>query len=327
MTKIRVYPIYSSDADWLINHSPDVFEKVSNFVQADMVVLPGGADWNPKLYEEQHHPKTGTYSYGDYDQLSIVFKAILTNKYLIGICRGAQGLCILNGGKLIQDVTGHGGYPHEITTNTGDYLITNSLHHQMLDLSSIPDVNWELLAWSSTPLSKHYEGALGASLYTNEGFSYKDLMIQEPEIVKFKDIYGLGIQGHPEMNSMPRNTIDFIVKQLLIGYGEFQNNGNSPKHNYTRTEFIKKRLNHIALTLTSNRVTIIEHDKIIFNKFIIEEKKKFKIEGKQKLISLFDLPKDKNESKSKNNKHNKDEKRDKPAANRSVSRKNVRWSY
>jgi gamma-glutamyl-gamma-aminobutyrate hydrolase PuuD len=102
---------------------------------------------------------------------------------IIGVCRGAQMLCALAGGFLIQDVTAH-GRSHMATTSKGDMFQVSSLHHQMM----YPfEVEHEMLAWASRPQSAHY-------LDVDTPIEVKI----EPEAVWFPKVKGFAIQWHPE---------------------------------------------------------------------------------------------------------------------------------
>jgi gamma-glutamyl-gamma-aminobutyrate hydrolase PuuD len=154
------------------------------------LVIWGGEDISPSLYDE----KASTYTHAgdkpstrDKLELDLCMAAVNCNIPIIGVCRGAQLLCAIAGGKLVQHVTGH-HTAHEILTATGRSVITSSVHHQMM----FPwDTEHELLAWSPTQLSRCYIG--------QDDKDIKEAVTHvEPEIVYFPKIKGLAIQGHPE---------------------------------------------------------------------------------------------------------------------------------
>ena len=76
--KIKVY----GDGNWIQN------SELSSFDEADIVVMPGGGDFNPALYG--HKPVATRYWSKETDtkQLDIINKAIKTGKLVFGICRG-----------------------------------------------------------------------------------------------------------------------------------------------------------------------------------------------------------------------------------------------
>lgn len=151
---------------------------------ASLLVVWGGEDISPCFYGQR---VAGSYSRdtaSDRDKLeSILIKAAVKMKIpILGICRGAQMLCALDGGSLWQHVDGHVGN-HKILTKDGRELFTNSLHHQMMR----PKKNAEILAWSK---------CLGPFKQDDTGVHFNDE--DEPEIVFFPDMNALGVQGHPE---------------------------------------------------------------------------------------------------------------------------------
>jgi putative glutamine amidotransferase len=103
---------------------------------------------------------------------------------IIGVCRGAQMLCALEGGILAQHVDNHSGY-HDVVTNDGHTITVNSIHHQMM----VPtNTAHELVAWTPQPLSEQYHDDVGT------------LVIEkEPEFIYFNEAKGFAVQWHPEM--------------------------------------------------------------------------------------------------------------------------------
>lgn len=74
--------------------------------QVDGIFVTGGEDWNPKLYGEEAipHGSKGWNDVRDTSDLHLMQQAIALNVPLLCVCRGAQGLNVALGGKLIQDV-------------------------------------------------------------------------------------------------------------------------------------------------------------------------------------------------------------------------------
>lgn len=109
----------------------------------DMLVLPGGADVDPKRYGEKPDPLCGRVNL-QYEHLDLNFlpKWLATGKPIVGICRGMQTLNVAMGGSLYQHIEGHTGGEfrkedhHLLYTNiktaAGDYRKygVNSYHHQ-----------------------------------------------------------------------------------------------------------------------------------------------------------------------------------------------------
>lgn len=161
------------------------------FKDFDCLLLWGGEDIHPSYYHEPPHKNNETYSQFPSERDVLEWKAMLYckahNKPMIGICRGAQFVCVFAGGKLAQDVDRHQG-THGMRTLDGRVLSTTSVHHQMMNPYQ---VNHELLGWAFPARSNFYE----------DGYHQPILDLEnnhEPEVVFFPHIRGLAIQGHPE---------------------------------------------------------------------------------------------------------------------------------
>lgn len=150
----------------------------------DALVIWGGEDIHPSLYNEEVNGAHVGHDLSTRDVIEngVCLAAIKAGVPIIGICRGAQLVCALAGGKLYQHVTGHMG-THPITTKDGLEYNTSSIHHQMMDVRAMPKEDYDLIAWSKNNLSKG---------------THADDSTIEPEIVYFPKIKGLAIQGHPE---------------------------------------------------------------------------------------------------------------------------------
>jgi gamma-glutamyl-gamma-aminobutyrate hydrolase PuuD len=115
-------------------------------------------------------------------------KAKVLNKKIIGICRGAQLMTALNGGRLFQDISHYSG--HIVEFENGKKVKLNSLHHQMCDPTPIKGAR--IIAWTDES---------GRSPFYYDG---EDKQVAPPEkeaeIILFNQ-NELGIQCHPEMMS------------------------------------------------------------------------------------------------------------------------------
>lgn len=160
--------------------------------ECDAIVLWGGEDISPSLYEEERFRNSGPAapSARDTFEWELINMAVSANIPIIGVCRGAQMLCAYAGGKLIQDVDGHGNGSHMITTDEGGDFLVTSCHHQMM----YPfDINHKMLAWSKVHRSTHYNPQ-----NTAHSAALDKHHVVEPEVVYFPDIKGFGVQCHPE---------------------------------------------------------------------------------------------------------------------------------
>jgi gamma-glutamyl-gamma-aminobutyrate hydrolase PuuD len=150
-------------------------------------VFTGGSDVTPEVYGETRCSKTCCNPLRDEAEKKVFEKCVELNIPMFGICRGAQLMCALAGGKLCQHLNNHGGYEHKIETAGGRTLYINSYHHQMM----IPPDDAEVLAWAQPHLSSVYLG----------GDDVKLEIEKEIEVVHFPKINGLAVQYHPELHS------------------------------------------------------------------------------------------------------------------------------
>lgn len=163
----------------------------------DALVIWGGEDISPSLYGENVSRLTGAdkeLSRRDRVEATACLAAMERGIPLIGVCRGAQLLCAIAGGRLIQHVDGHGS-SHQISTFDGKGMKTTSVHHQMM----FPfKTEHKLIAWSTERRSRTY--------VNGEDKEDPEMPnMAEPEIVWFPRIKGLAIQGHPEFVDNPES--------------------------------------------------------------------------------------------------------------------------
>lgn len=186
MEKIKVYVVGGDIcyASWLDN-----YEIVDKLEDAKIVIFTGGEDVDPSLYGKQKNPRT--YSNLDRDLAEKAeFEKIKPNQLVIGICRGSQFICVMNGGILVQDCEGHAICGTHLITNMNNiYVDITSTHHQMQYPFYLNSSDYTLLYWSASNLSPFYDG---------DGVSR---VFYEPEIVLYHKEgmpKCLAIQGHPE---------------------------------------------------------------------------------------------------------------------------------
>lgn len=169
--------------------------------QIDALVLAGGADINPLLYNEEPLEKIGKIDPNrDAFEIALIKEACKQKKAILGICRGLQILNISFGGNLYQDLS---YYPElkinhiqktswEIPTHSleiakgsmledalGSNTSINSYHHQAVKKLAN---HFEVIAWSP-------DGII-------EAFQSKD-----------SNPYILAVQWHPELllDNQPKN--------------------------------------------------------------------------------------------------------------------------
>lgn len=193
---------FMEDADYLrINSKEEV-------VPNSILVLWGGEDINPELYNHPRHTKTGRPSQRDDREWGMIKRAIELSIPIVGICRGAQMLCAAAGGSLIQDVKGHAGPFHLIETDLGKIYQVNSIHHQQLYLEDMPTEDYKLLA-------KAYHPTNNLVGFHHQWKNNQDIKVyHEPEAVWFPKIKGLAIQWHPEYMMATHKTQEYV--KLLV---------------------------------------------------------------------------------------------------------------
>lgn len=109
---------------WHVTVNPD---------QADVIQFCGGADVSPHLYKSDAHSKTMNSEKRDEEEVKI-YRRYVGRKALVGICRGAQFLWVMNGGRMYQHVEGHAihGTHDVVDLKTFDIREVTSTHHQMM---------------------------------------------------------------------------------------------------------------------------------------------------------------------------------------------------
>lgn len=172
-------------------------EKAENVDEADIVVFIGGSDVDPSLYEEE---KIDEVKYTDKErdafETEIFIECVMKEKIMFGICRGAQFLHVMNGGKLWQHVENHSGKPHNIYDIEADVFVeATSLHHQMLRVND----DMELIAICDEQVSKKFKSEdLFIDLEKKEA-NQKDEI--EVEACSYPATRCFLVQGHPEVGS------------------------------------------------------------------------------------------------------------------------------
>jgi GMP synthase-like glutamine amidotransferase len=174
----------------------------------DVVFFDGGNDVDPSFYGEEPHIMTAPPDkVRDNFERWAFQQAQKAGASCVGVCRGAQFLCVLSGGKLVQHVTGHNG-GHMIYTDSGRALLSESSHHQVMWPYEIPHV---LIATAN----KHSQEPFEVSDEYGKDFPDGEF----PEIIYCKDTRSLCIQGHAEFmseDSVFRNFARQLVREFIL---------------------------------------------------------------------------------------------------------------
>lgn len=175
--------------------------------KADIIVWTGGEDINPEMYDEKAIPGTYFNTRRDLQDIAVYNAAEADKKALIGICRGAQLLNVLNGGKMWQDVNNHGSTVHQVFDNiTKEFYPVNSIHHQMM----IPPKWAEIVGWNALSTNKESYSRSWAKM---DGTGETEI---DPEVVWFPKTRALCFQGHPEFGHKPTTEYFFQLVDRYI---------------------------------------------------------------------------------------------------------------
>lgn len=165
-------------------------KKAKSHLDADLVVFLGGTDVSPSLYRENPVEEVTHTDPGRDARESTVFQACKTKGVaMMGICRGAQFLHVMNGGKLWQHVDNH-TKPHLIYDVEEDLtVVTSSTHHQMMRYDD--DIGMNLIAITEEAVATFVKSE-------EEKLDVDRDAIIEVEACFYSDTKCLCIQGHPE---------------------------------------------------------------------------------------------------------------------------------
>lgn len=162
----------------IVSNLPQVMDYVEQNGAPDAIFFMGGTDVDPAVYGAVREPTTQPADKRrDEFEVAVYDMFRDTNVYLFGICRGAQLLNVLNGGKMIQECGYRGGEAN--ITVTGWLFDRPSeilkmkhtvCHHQGIVVNG----------------SKAEEGIWALS---HDGLDY---------LFYYPETRSLGIQGHPE---------------------------------------------------------------------------------------------------------------------------------
>ena len=158
---------------------------------ADLVVFTGGADVNPELYGHPKHHSTGIAIYRDEVDIKNYQIAHAEQIPMFGICRGAQFLNVMQGGKMIQDIDDHCQAHYMLVLDgTREQMYVTSCHHQAM----LPNKeNAIIVAVAGREVS--------ARVFDESTKSFNTTRVGDiVEGVVFPKIRAFGVQGHPEFS-------------------------------------------------------------------------------------------------------------------------------
>lgn len=106
----------------------------------DLVVLSGGNNVNPELYQSEDS-LSDIFSERDDIEKTLLEMAIKNDIPLFGICRGSQFINVYYGGKVSHDIIGHVNKQHMLTSSLTilNHKTTNSFHNQGIKVSDLAE--------------------------------------------------------------------------------------------------------------------------------------------------------------------------------------------
>lgn len=164
--------------------------------EADVVIFTGGCDVSPGLYQEAAIRGTYCSEARDDQEMEQYFEAFAQDKRMIGICRGAQLIHVMQGNKLWQDIDGHGigGNLHPaLDLVTGKTVDVTSCHHQMMRVDD-DDASNAFKVVAIANMSSRRNAEKDRMAVTEKGNVFRN----DVEVLWYPNIQALCYQGHPE---------------------------------------------------------------------------------------------------------------------------------
>jgi gamma-glutamyl-gamma-aminobutyrate hydrolase PuuD len=160
--------------------------RAESVLESDLVVFGGGSDVDPVLYGAERHDTTYPDPKRDQVDMDLYLMCLEHGIPMFGVCRGAQFLHVMNGGKLYQDVDGHYG-DHTLWDISRKQRIEkiSSVHHQMV-----------------MPNTQNGMEIIGTTAKSNQrAMDNKNISVGthcDIEAFFYRDTGCIGVQGHPE---------------------------------------------------------------------------------------------------------------------------------
>lgn len=160
------------------------------------MILTGGSDISPKLYNAKPHKETcGVDMLRDTGEYFALTLATQLGIPVLGICRGSQIMAAFRGGKLKQHIEGHRGGEHNVYALPEGKTFKRAINSRDMNVVSL-----------------HHQEVVKPG---------RDMLIAARaadgvvEAIESKDGKWLGCQFHPEMNAL-QNGNSFGIFQWLV---------------------------------------------------------------------------------------------------------------
>jgi putative glutamine amidotransferase len=163
--------------------------------QLDGLLLPGGGDIDPALYDAPMHPKTTNIdAYRDYSEIALTRMAIQQQLPILGICRGLQVINVALGGTMIQDIPDQVGGP----LAHGESITREDWEHMPHSMQIADDsLLARLLGTTSMPVNSLHHQALGTIGQGIRAVAWSDDGVIEA-VEGTGSHFLLAVQCHPE---------------------------------------------------------------------------------------------------------------------------------
>jgi putative glutamine amidotransferase len=185
-------------------------EMISDYISSiDGLLIPGGDDIDPSLYNEQKVAECGEFDrYLDNFHIALIREAEVQGKSLLGICRGAQIINVALGGSLYQDIKyfkkeiDHSDLKNYEYTTHNIKISDNTLLKKILkvDGTKVNSLHHQII--------KKVADSLKANAYCEDG------VIEGIESTN-NNQFIIGVQWHPETMKETKGTMNNIFKSLI----------------------------------------------------------------------------------------------------------------
>jgi len=175
----------------------------------DGLLLSGGVDIAPLLFDEEPHPKLGeVQEKRDSIELFLTKQALKLNMPIFGICRGIQTLNVAAGGNLYQDISQH---PHATIQHSQNADRWHGSHTILIQPDSLL---FRIINKKSVVVNSYHHQAVKK---VANGFvvsaNAKDQIIEAIESTEHDFV--LGVQFHPEL-MWERNAAMFALFEAFV---------------------------------------------------------------------------------------------------------------
>lgn len=210
---------------------------------SDLVVFTGGPDVEPMYYNEEPYPTTSWSEDRDHSDIGVYMQCLDEGIPMVGVCRGAQFLAVMNGAKLFQEIDNHyGDHPIFDVKRKIQLERVSSVHHQCVR----PCADMEIIAVAHKATQRWANPE-----YCVEGRS------AELEAFYFRDTCCFGVQGHPEYkdyNGYAKWFLDYLDELVCLNEDiEWRDN-----HRRLKQEFIDERKLTAGLKIQKPTLAVIE---------------------------------------------------------------------